>query len=189
MVLRRLQRVDDGLCTGNIQPVRIRPELLARQHPFHDGGKRGIHILRQKSAGSTRIGNQFLLIQALCDFLHLYGGQAMVEVRIRLKSGQVIQSRSPNLLRPAADRRDAGFPCRLAVLVQLRRIPMLLKIFGAPHLDYPVVFADADEYRPAVGTYVVLPFPITSAYGRQHRCLHPAQRVVSEAYRLAHGIT
>ncbi len=84
----------------------------------------------------------------------------MVEVRIRLKSGQVIQSRSPNLLRPAADRRDAGFPCRLAVLVQLRRIPMLLKIFGTPHLDYPVVFADADEYRPAVGTYVVLPFPI-----------------------------
>ena len=160
MVLRRLQRVDDGLCAGNIQPVRIRPELLARQHLFHDSGKRGIHILRQKSAGSTRIGNQFLLIQALCDFLYLYGGQAMVEVRIRLKSGQVIQSRSPNLLRPAADRRDAGFPCRLAVLVQLRRIPMLLKSSVRRILIIRLSLQMLIEYRPAVGTYVVLPFPI-----------------------------
>ena len=112
----------------------------------------------------------------------------MVTVRIFLKLGQVIKGRRADFLCPAADSRDTCIPCRLAVLVQFQGVPAVPQVFHVAHLHYFPVLAEADEHGPAVSGNVVLPLPVPSAYGRQYRGLHPAQRIVSEAYRLADGI-
>ena len=133
------------------------------------------------SPGSRRLevrGQEisFFLIQALGNFLHPYGCQVMVTVRILLKPGQVIKGRCGDFLSPAVDRRDTGISCRLAVLVKFQGIPAVAEIFHMPHLYYLPVLAEADEYGPAVCGNVIFPFPVPSAYRCQYRvCTLPSE--------------
>ena len=67
-------------------------EFLAGKNLFHDSGQRVIYVPCQQAAGGTRIGDQFLFVQALSGILYLYGCQVVVAVRVLLKFGQVVGS-------------------------------------------------------------------------------------------------
>lgn len=88
-----------------------------RKESFHDSGQRVIYVPCQQAAGGTRIGDQFLFVQALGDILYLYGCQVVVTVRVLLKFGQVVGA-GARMSSLAADRRDTCVPYRLAVTVQ-----------------------------------------------------------------------
>lgn len=119
---------------GKVNRTGILAELLAGQHLFHDRRQHVIYILWQQATGGARIGNQLLLVQALCNLLHLYGRQAVVTVRIFLQFGQVVKCRCPDFLRPFPYRCDAGTLCRLAILVQCQCIPADHKVVHVAHL-------------------------------------------------------
>ena len=188
MMLRRVLISGYAFPCSKVDHTGILTEFLAGQQLFHNRRQHVIHVSGQQTAGSARAGDQFFLVQALGNFLHPYGCQVMVTVRILLKPGQVIKGRCGDFLSPAADRRDTGISCRLAVLVKFQGIPAVAEIFHMPHLYYFPVLAEADEYGPAVCGNVIFPFPVPSAYRCQYRGLYPSKRVVPETDRLADGI-
>lgn len=118
VVICRLLCADVAWRRGKVRHFGVLAEFLAGKNLFHDSGQRVIYIPCQQAAGGTRIGDQFLFVQALGDILYLYGCQVVVTVRILLKFGQVVGSRCPDVLALAADRRDTCVPYRLAVTVQ-----------------------------------------------------------------------
>ena len=91
---------NDVLRRGKVNHTGILSELLAGEHLLHDRRQRVIYIPWQQATGGARIGNQPLLVQALCNLLHLYGRQAVVTVRVFLQFGQVVKCRCPDVLRP-----------------------------------------------------------------------------------------
>ena len=100
MMLRRVLISGYAFPCSKVDHTGILTEFLAGQQLFHNRRQHVIHVSGQQTAGSARAGDQFFLVQALGNFLHPYGCQVMVTVRILLKPGQVIKGRCGDFLSP-----------------------------------------------------------------------------------------
>ena len=80
----------------------FQPHLAFRFGHITDKGEQpgdfGEHVFGNIAASGTRIGNEFLLVESLCDFKRLFCREAVFYVGFLLQGGQVVQERS--LFRP-----------------------------------------------------------------------------------------
>lgn len=138
--------------------------------------------------GGTRIGDQFLFIEALGDVVRLSRRKTAMPVCIFLEFGQVVQLWGKDFLRLPAYLRDACLFRELAVVVELYGRFPVMELVGTAHLQQCVFLVHADVNRPAVGSDMVLTFPVTVADGSEYGRLYPSQRVIAQPGRLAYGV-
>ena len=178
MVFRRLSFVD--YLVRQVEYVDphasdIRSEFLPVQDFLHDTGQFVVNVPWKETSGSSRIGNQFLLIKFLCDFKRFSGSHSVIVVGVFLEFGQVVEGWRLYLPDLSADSGDACMSGQFAVTVKpCSRLPVR-EFFRTAHFEQGVIFAQADKNRKGVRGNVVLTFTVTAAYGCQYGCLHPSQ--------------
>ena len=75
------------------------------------------HVVGDVAASRSRIGDEFLLVELLCDFKRLLRREAMLGVGLFLERGQVIQKRCVFCFLLAFGFRDGGCACFLYLII------------------------------------------------------------------------